>query len=73
MANIMSAASQSGAVLQGYAERRVFKEYRAPASKNEQSHFDFDWLYRQPFSIIVDGKRRRLVLAGLLPGVRAMR
>jgi hypothetical protein len=69
MENMMSAASQVGAVLQGYAERGVFKEYRALAGKNEQSHFDFDWLYRQPFSISVDGKRRRLVMADLLPGV----
>ncbi|MGZ5199120.1 MAG: hypothetical protein ACXWC4_05055 [Telluria sp.] len=65
----MSAASQVGAVLQRYAERGVIKDYRALAGKNEQSHFDFDWLYRQPFSITVDGKRRRLVMADLLPGV----
>jgi hypothetical protein len=69
MENMMSTASQVGAILQGYAERGVFKEYRALAGKNEQSHFDFDWLYRQPFSITVEGKRRRLVMADLLPGV----
>jgi hypothetical protein len=40
--NVMSAASQVGAVLQGYAERGVFKDYRAIAGKHEQSRFDFD-------------------------------
>jgi hypothetical protein len=69
MENVISAASQVDAVLQAYAECGVFQDYRAIKAKNELAHFDFEWLYRQPFSITCDGKRQRLVMADLLPGV----
>jgi hypothetical protein len=69
MENVMSAASQVDAVLQAYAERGVFQDYRAQQGKNEQSHYDFEWLYRQPFSITVDAKRNRLTMTDLLPGI----
>jgi hypothetical protein len=69
METVISAASQVDAVLQGYAERGVFQDYRALKGKSEQSHFDFEWLYRQPFSITVDAKRRRLTMTDLLPAV----
>jgi hypothetical protein len=71
MQAVLSAASQTGAVLQDYAERGVFKHYRAVTGRNEVAHFDFEWLYGQPFSLSCDAKHRRLTLSDLLPGVKA--
>lgn len=70
MENVLSAASQVGAVLQTYAERGVFRDYRASSSRNEVTHFDFGWLYGQPFSLSCDAKRRRLTMSDLLPAVQ---
>jgi hypothetical protein len=69
MENLTSASAQVDAVLQNYAERGVFKDYRAVGGKNETSHFDFDWLYGQPFSLTCDVKRQRLTLTDLLPAI----
>jgi hypothetical protein len=71
MEAVLSAASQVGAVLQNYAERGVFKDYRAVKGRNEVSHFDFEWLYGQPFSLSCDAGRQRLTLSDLLPAVKA--
>jgi hypothetical protein len=71
MQDVLSAASQVGAVLQAYAERGVFKDYRATRGRNEVSHFDFEWLYGQPFSLSCDARHQRLTLSDLLPGVKA--
>lgn len=68
---VLSPASQVGAVLHGYAERGVFKDYRATPGRNGVAHFDFGWLYGQPFSLSCDPKARRLILSDLLPGVQS--
>lgn len=70
-AAVLTPASQVGAVLQGYAERGVFKDYRATQGRNGVAHFDFGWLYGQPFSLSCDPKQRRLVMSDLLPGIEA--
>jgi hypothetical protein len=70
MEAVLSAASQVGAVLQAYAERGVFKDYRATGGRNEVTHFDFDWLYGQPFSLNCDPKHQRLTLSDLLPAIK---
>lgn len=67
---VVSAASQVGAVLQSYAERGVFKDYRASGGRNEVAHFDFGWLYGQPFSLSCDARHGRLTLSDLLPAVQ---
>src|SRR6476469_6789759 len=71
MEAVLSAASQVGAVLQNYAERGVFKDYRAIKGRNELAHFDFEWLYGQPFSLSCDAARQRLTLSDLLPAIKA--
>ena len=70
MEAVISAASQAGAVLQAYAERGVFKDYRATAGRNGVTHFDFDWLYGQPFSLSCDPRHQRLTLTDLLPAIQ---
>ena len=70
MEDVLSAASQVGAVLQDYAERGVFKHYHATKGRNEVAHFDFEWLYGQPFSLSCDAKTRRLTLSDLLPAIK---
>jgi hypothetical protein len=70
-AAVLSPASQVGAVLQGYAERGVFKDYRATLGRNEVAYFDFGWLYGQPFSLSCEPKNRRLLMSDLLPGVQS--
>jgi hypothetical protein len=71
MEAVLSAASQVGAVLQDYAERGVFKDYRAIQGRNEVAHFDFGWLYGQPFSLSCDARHQRLTLSDLLPGIKS--
>jgi hypothetical protein len=70
-ADVLSPASQVGAVLQGYAERGVFRDYRALQGRNGVAHFDFGWLYGQPFSLSCDPKQGRLLMADLLPGIQS--
>jgi hypothetical protein len=71
MEAVLSAASQAGAVLQNYAERGVFKDYRATQGRNEVAHFDFEWLYGQPFSLSCDARHQRLTLSDLLPAIKS--
>lgn len=65
-----SAAPDIGAVMQDYAARGVFQDYRATPVKNGVD-FHFGWLYGQPFTLGYLPGQRRLSLSDLLPNVRA--
>ena len=60
----------AGAVLQDYASRGVFQDYRVEPRKSG-ADFHFGWLYGQPFTLSFEPKQRRLALLDLLPNVEA--
>jgi hypothetical protein len=59
----------AGAVLQGYAQRGVFQNYRMNRRRNGAAEYNFGWLYGQPFTLLVEPKHARLSLPDLLPNV----
>src|SRR6201987_1507422 len=58
------------AVLNNYASRGVFQDYRMKRQKNGTGEYNFGWLYGQPFTLTCDLRRQRLLLIDLLPGVQ---
>jgi len=59
-----------GAVLQNYAERGVFHDYRMTRRRHGGAEYHFGWLYGQPFTVTCDEKHGRLAVTDLLPGVQ---
>lgn len=62
------AQQEVGAVLQDYATRGVFQDYRVEPRKSGVD-FHFGWLYGQPFTLGCEPGHRRLSLLDLLPRV----
>jgi hypothetical protein len=58
------------AVLNQYAARGVFQDYRRKRRKNGTGEYNFGWLYAQPFTLTCNLRHKRLVLVDLLPGVQ---
>jgi hypothetical protein len=58
-----------GAVLQNYAERGVFQDYRMTRRRHGGAEYNFGWLYGQPFTLVCDEKHGRLSVTDLLPNV----
>jgi hypothetical protein len=57
------------AVLQGYAQRGVFQDYRMERRRNGAAEYNFGWLYGQPFTLLAEPKHAHLSLPDLLPNV----
>lgn len=68
-----SAASRGlaavGAVMQGHADRGVFRRYESRALRGGRVEHRFLWLAERPFAMIHDPARGTLTFAGLLPGI----
>ena len=56
-------------VLQKYADRGVFRGFRATALAGGRVEYRFVWLTKKPMSAIFDPKRRRLTFPSVLPRV----
>ena len=61
----------TGAVLQDYATRGVFQDYRMEPRKNGGADFHFGWLYGQPFTLSCETQHRRLALLDLMPNIES--
>ena len=60
-------------VLQGYADRGVFRAFTQLASRNGKTEFKFLWfpITQRPFTLVFVPRARRLTFKGLLVGMRA--
>lgn len=61
--------NEVSAVLQSYAGRGVFQELRRQPMRSDRTAFHFGWLYDQPYTLVCDATRKKLVLTDLFPGV----
>ena len=57
------------AALQSYADRGVFRGFRATPAPRGRVEYQFLWLTRKPMSAVFDSRRRRLVFPSLFPGL----
>ena len=55
--------------LQAYADRGVFRGFRATPAPRGRVEYRFHWLTRTPMSATFDARRRVLSFASLLPGI----
>jgi len=56
-------------VLQRYADRGVFRGFRAVPAARGRIDYQFIWLLRRPMHAVFDGRRGVLSFRGLFPGV----
>ena len=67
---MMSAAADSTtAALQAYADRGVFRGFRATPAPRGRVEYRFLWLTRKPMAATFDSQRRVLAFPALFPGV----
>jgi hypothetical protein len=60
------------AALQAYADRGVFRGFRAIASARGRTTYEFKWLTRKPVIAVFDPNRRTLTFQNLLPSLDAV-
>ena len=58
-----------GAALQAYADRGVFRGFRATPAPRARVEYQFLWLTRKPMAAMFDSRRRVLSFPSLFPGV----
>lgn len=58
-----------GAALQAYADRGVFRGFRATPALRGRVEYQFLWLTRKPMAATFDSRRRVLSFPSLFPGV----
>jgi hypothetical protein len=59
------------AALQGYADRGVFRGFRAAAGSRGRMEYQFLWLTRRPTRAVFDPRRNTLSFPALFPGITA--
>lgn len=59
--------------MQEYADRGVFRGFRATAGSRGRVEYQFMWLLRRPMHAVFDPRRRVLTFAALFPGAGASR
>lgn len=59
------------AVLEGYAERAVFRGFSARPGRGGKVTYKMVWHYDRPFELLLDVSKRTLRFPALLPGVPA--
>jgi hypothetical protein len=64
-------ASQLTAALQAYADRGVFRGFRAQAGSGQRTDYFFTWLTRTPMRLRYEPSKRELRFVDLLPRVSA--
>ena len=57
--------------MQEYADRGVFRGFRATPGSRGRVEYQFTWLFRRPMSAVFDPRRRVLTFAALFPGAGA--
>jgi len=57
--------------LQSYADRGVFRGFRAAPTTRGRVEYQFLWLLRRPMRAVFDTRRSVLTFASLFPGVEA--
>ena len=57
------------AALQSYADRGVFRGFRATPAARGRIEYRFLWLTRAPMTAVFDAPRRRLLFPSLFPGI----
>ena len=55
--------------LQSYADRGVFRGFRATPRTRGRVEYQFLWLTRKPMTAVFDSRRRLLVFPSLFPGL----
>lgn len=60
------------AALQAYADRGVFRGFRATPAPGGRVEYQFLWLTRKPMSATFDARRRMLSFASLFPGIESV-
>jgi hypothetical protein len=55
--------------LQAYADRGVFRGFRATPAPRGRVEYQFLWLTRTPMRAVFDSRRRRLSFASLFPAI----
>jgi hypothetical protein len=55
--------------LQGYADRGVFRGFRASPAARGRTTYEFKWLSRKPVTAVFDARRRKLLFPILLPSI----
>jgi hypothetical protein len=64
-----AAADSTTASLQAYADRGVFRGFRATPGPRGRVEYQFLWLTRKPMAAAFDHRRRVLTFPALFPGV----
>ena len=59
------------AVLEGYAEKAVFRGFSAHPKRGGSVTYKMLWHYDRPFELLLDGKKKSLTFMSLLPGMPA--
>lgn len=59
------------AALQAYADRGVFRGFRATAAARGRVEYQFHWLLQRPMHAVFDPRRHVLTFPALFPGVEA--
>lgn len=57
------------AALQSYADRGVFRGFRATALARGKTAYDFQWLLRPPMRTVFDSRTATLTFPALFPGI----
>lgn len=55
--------------LQSYADRGVFRGFRATPATRQRIEHQFLWLTRRPMTAMLDSRRKTLTFPSLLPGI----
>jgi len=64
-------AATVAAILEGYAERAVFRGFSAHFQRGGNAVFQMVWHYDRPFELLLDAPNKTLTFPTVLPGVPA--